>query len=45
MGDVYYKTKYSKHNLIRAKNQNKLLEYMEKDYSNMAFEIQNLINQ
>ncbi|RLD60810.1 MAG: hypothetical protein DRJ05_03890 [Bacteroidetes bacterium] len=33
--DVYYKTKYPKHNLIRAKVQFKLLESMEKQFSFM----------
>ena len=34
-GDIYYKTDYPTHNLVRAKNQLKLVEDMERDYQQM----------
>lgn len=36
-GDIYYKTKYSEHNLDRAKNQFKLIRSLEEKYSQMTF--------
>ncbi len=38
-GDVYYKTRYENHNLVRAKNQFALLKSIEKNFS----ELQNII--
>lgn len=37
--DVYYKTKYSEHNLDRAKNQFKLIESLEKQYDEMKISL------
>jgi hypothetical protein len=34
-GDVYYKTKYPEHNLIRAKVQFRLVESMEEQFGEM----------
>ena len=31
-GDVYFKTKYTEHNLVRARTQFKLVEEMEKAF-------------
>ncbi len=42
-GDVYYKTKYPKHNLVRANVQFKLLESMEDQFEEMERAIQDLI--
>lgn len=41
--DVYFKTSYEKHNLIRARNQFKLVESMESHISNMKKIINQLI--
>ncbi len=41
-GDVYYKVKYEKHNLIRARNQFALLESIEKNFSGMQKIIENI---
>ena len=35
-GDIYFKCKYDKHNLVRARNQIKLVEDMEKHYDEMV---------
>ncbi len=34
-GDIYYKTDYPTHNLVRARNQLKLVQDMERDYQQM----------
>ncbi len=34
-GDIYYKTDYDTHNLVRAKNRLKLVQDMERDYQQM----------
>ncbi len=41
MGDVYFKTDYPEHNLVRAKNQFKLVSDMEKKMSEMEEIIKN----
>jgi len=41
-GDVYYKTKYPEHNLIRARVQFKLVESMEEQFKEMEKTIKNL---
>ena len=43
-GDVYYKTKYPDHNLIRARAQFKLLESMEDQFGEMEETIKNLVS-
>jgi len=41
-GDIYYKTKYPDHNLIRARVQFKLVESMEEQFKEMEKTIKNL---
>ena len=42
-GDVYYKTAYAEHNLVRATAQYKLLCSMEENYSTMQQIIRDII--
>lgn len=42
-GDKYYKIKYPDHNLVRARAQNKLLQSMEEQYSEMCAIVSSLI--
>lgn len=41
-GDVYYKTKYPEHNIVRAKAQFRLLESMEEQFTQMVKVVQEL---
>ena len=44
-GDVYFKTKYPEHNLVRARNQFRLVEEMEKHLPKMNAIIEKLYNE
>ena len=35
-GDIYYKTKYADHNLVRTRAQYRLLQSMEEHYGEMC---------
>ncbi len=41
-GDIYYKTQYPDHNIIRTRSQFKLLESMEEQFEEMEKVIKNL---
>lgn len=42
-GDIYYKTGYPSHNLVRARSQNKLLESMEENYGYMEKTVEEIL--
>ena len=44
-GDVYFKTSYSDHNLVRAKNQFKLVHEMEKNMDGMKAIVKRIYNE
>ena len=44
-GDVYFKTKYAEHNLVRARNQFRLVEEIEKHLDEMNVIVEKLYNE